>query len=148
VTARDDAYRIALEFNVLADSVPAEMSKLVTYWANMGLARVKKNANSANHRPGLPHIGSYTGEGPNRATGNYTRTMNIEYSHGGGGSYDRTAVIGTNAVQARRLEFGFVGVDSLGRHYDVSPLPHWGPMADWLEPRFYEACELLVARIA
>jgi trans-2-enoyl-CoA reductase len=37
------------------------------------------------------------------------------------------AVVGTTAPQARRLEFGFVGADSLGRVYNDAPLPHFEP---------------------
>lgn len=42
--------------------------------------------------------------------------------------------VGTNAPQARRLEFGFVGVDSLGRHYNQPPFPHLGPAVDAFAP--------------
>lgn len=35
--------------------------------------------------------------------------------------------VGTSAPQGRRLEFGFVGADRLGRHYNQPPFPHLGP---------------------
>ena len=38
-----------------------------------------------------------------------------------------TASIGTNAPQALRLEFGFVGPDALGRNYNQPPYPYMGP---------------------
>ncbi|MGW6021267.1 HK97 gp10 family phage protein [Streptomyces sp. NPDC055214] len=41
---------------------------------------------------------------------------------------------GTNAPQGRRLEFGFVGVDSLGRHYNQPPFPHLGPAVNAFGP--------------
>jgi hypothetical protein len=37
-----------------------------------------------------------------------------------------------------RLEFGFVGVDSLGRHYNQPPYPSWRPAADIVVPHFNE----------
>jgi hypothetical protein len=37
------------------------------------------------------------------------------------------AIVGTDAPQAMRLEFGFVGVDAIGRHYSQPPFPHWRP---------------------
>jgi len=36
-------------------------------------------------------------------------------------------VVGTNAPQARRLEYGFVGADSLGRNYSQAAQPHVEP---------------------
>ncbi|MFF3272774.1 hypothetical protein ACFYWU_17880 [Streptomyces chrestomyceticus] len=44
------------------------------------------------------------------------------------------AEVGTSAPQGRRLEFGFVGVDSLGRHYAQPPFPHLGPAVDQAGP--------------
>ncbi|MGX1909350.1 HK97 gp10 family phage protein [Streptomyces phaeochromogenes] len=42
--------------------------------------------------------------------------------------------VGTNAPQGRRLEFGFVGVDSLGRRYNQPPFPHLGPAVNAFGP--------------
>ena len=36
-------------------------------------------------------------------------------------------IIGSNAPQAARLEFGFFGYDSLGRFYQQPPYPSFGP---------------------
>lgn len=44
------------------------------------------------------------------------------------------AEVGTDAPQGRRLEFGFVGVDSLGRHYNQPPFPHLGPAVNVFGP--------------
>lgn len=35
----------------------------------------------------------------------------------------------SSAPQSARLEFGFIGTDSLGRYYSQSPLPHVRPAA-------------------
>ncbi|WP_406262780.1 HK97 gp10 family phage protein [Streptomyces chartreusis] len=47
--------------------------------------------------------------------------------------------VGTAAQQARRLEFGFVGVDSLGRHYNQPPFPHLGPAVGQAGPALVRA---------
>ncbi|KOU06467.1 hypothetical protein ADK86_05990 [Streptomyces sp. NRRL F-5755] len=39
------------------------------------------------------------------------------------------AEVGTSAAQARRLESGFVGADSLGRHYAQPPFPTWARLS-------------------
>lgn len=81
----------------------------------IGLSRVKL---AAAGRPG-----------PRRVTGDYTRTMNAQVSRGANGV---EGTIGTNAVQAMRLEFGFVGEDSLGRSYRQPPFPHWRPTFEFM----------------
>ena len=37
---------------------------------------------------------------------------------------------------SNRLEYGFVGVDSLGRHYAQPPHPHFRPAADTVGPQY------------
>lgn len=49
------------------------------------------------------------------------------------------AEVGTDLVYGWRLEAGFVGADSLGRHYNQAPRPHWGPAADEVAPWFEHA---------
>ncbi|WP_172673788.1 hypothetical protein [Methanogenium cariaci] len=38
--------------------------------------------------------------------------------------------VGTNAPQGKRLEFGFVGRDVLGRYYNQEAQPHLRPAVD------------------
>lgn len=38
--------------------------------------------------------------------------------------------VGSPMPQTRRLEFGFVGPDKLGRAYNQAPRPHWRPTFD------------------
>ena len=77
----------------------------------------KKNADSAPNPPMRvtgrsgrqyykyhPHIGSRTGEGPNRGTGNLLTSMTFSSSRQGFGSY--VAQVGAGAVYARALELG------------------------------------------
>lgn len=84
--------------------------------------------------------------GPNTPTGDYRGSWRVEEVADG----DPTAVsrsAGTDRAQANRLEYGFVGTDSLGRTYDQAPLPHHGPAVDVIEPLF-EAAMAKVAEMA
>ncbi|MFF4409800.1 hypothetical protein [Streptomyces sp. NPDC001404] len=62
--------------------------------------------------------------GPNVITGAYRASWQVEVHPTGTGA---TAVVGTFAPQARRLELGFVGADALGRIYAQPPFPHVAP---------------------
>lgn len=53
--------------------------------------------------------------------GDYTRAWAVERT----GDHER--LVFNPKPQARRLELGFTGVDSLGRHYDQRARPHLGP---------------------
>lgn len=44
---------------------------------------------------------------------------------------------------ARRLEKGFVGVDSAGREYHQAPRPHWQPAIDVTGPEYAAALTLI-----
>lgn len=74
--------------------------------------------------------------GPNAPTGDYRRSWTHEVTAAG------TTVIGTvgtNKPQSRRLEYGFVGEDSLGRHYNQRPYPHVGPAVEEIRSLFLAA---------
>jgi len=61
-------------------------------------------------------------------TGTYRRSFEMETVEK---SSERCRVeVGTDAPQARRLEYGFVGADKLGRVYDQAPRPHIRPALD------------------
>lgn len=62
--------------------------------------------------------------GPRVITGRYRASWQSEV-HAAGPMF--VAQVGSNAPQARRLEYGFVGTDSLGRRYAQPPFPHVGP---------------------
>lgn len=74
--------------------------------------------------------------GPNVITGNYRGSWNSRTAVDGGTIRGQ---VGTNAPQGRRLEYGFVGADALGRVYNQPPYPHAGPAFQEREPRFREA---------
>ncbi len=82
--------------------------------------------------------------GPNAPTGDYRRSWGTGYIDGPG---VYSGVVGTNAVQGRRLELGFVGTDSLGRDYDQPPYPHAGPAVQEIEPGFVADLRAIVEAI-
>ena len=61
---------------------------------------------------------------PNVITGDYQGSWSHNATQAG---EIVEAVVGTNKPQARRLEFGFVGPDRLGRVYHQAPRPHVAP---------------------
>lgn len=65
--------------------------------------------------------------GPNIITGRYHASWRVVAQRIAGGAQ---VTVGTEAPQGPRLEFGFVGTDSLGRTYDQPPFPHVGPAVD------------------
>ena len=79
--------------------------------------------------------------GPNIVTGDYRRSISLQV---GGTVTQPWVAVGTNAPQGRRLEFGFVGTDSLGRVYDQPPYPHFGPAVDEIVPGLMKDMERLV----
>lgn len=99
------------------------LSKVVRHHGRLAQTRVKARASG---RPG-----------PNAPTGDYRRSIDYRMVSSAGGIF--VAAVGTNSPQGRRLEFGFTGVDSLGRYYDQPPYPHFGPALDETEPGFVEA---------
>lgn len=54
------------------------------------------------------------------------------------------AIIGPTSPQGRRLELGFVGVDSAGRHYHQPPFPYLQPAMDKYAEQFIKEMESLV----
>lgn len=100
--------------------------KLTKHYGTILLARTKAYASG---RPG-----------PNVITGAYRNSIRIRYETdmATGASM---AVVGSDAPQAARLEFGFKGVDSLGRHYNQPPFPHYGRALDDMERLYPPAVE-------
>lgn len=81
--------------------------------------------------------------GPRAVTGDYRRSWTHEFK---GGAASSTSTVGTSAPQGRRLEFGFYGVDSLGRHYNQPPFPHARPAFDETAPEFEAAVADMVGK--
>ncbi|GAA0695072.1 hypothetical protein GCM10010193_57240 [Kitasatospora atroaurantiaca] len=74
--------------------------------------------------------------GPNAPTGDYRRSWTNDVRVTAAGV---EAVVGTNKPQARRLEYGFVGPDILGRIYHQPPYPHVGPAVERITSLFVAA---------
>ncbi len=102
----------------------ALLRRVVQVHGGLLLTEVRRNASG---RPG-----------PNAPTGNYRRSWSVGYT---GGGAETAAVVGTNAPQARRLEYGYHGTDALGRTYHQPPYPHAGPALDAIRPKFVAAAQ-------
>ena len=100
----------------------AKATKMTFHYGAMMQARVKANASG---RPG-----------PNIVFGDYRRSIALITRVRGVWA---EAIVGTNRPQGRRLEYGFVGADSLGRVYNQKPYPHWEPAQRAVEPLFRKA---------
>lgn len=101
---------VARELLAMGTTFGAKEAAIVTKFGQLYLTRVKARAS------GPP--------GPRVITGDYRRSINLEIGRTAGGT---VAIVGTNAPQGRRLELGFVGTDSLGRHFSQRPRPHFEP---------------------
>lgn len=75
----------------------------------------------------------YSADGVRAITGDYRRSWNLRMEVT---PVTVSASVGTNRPQARRLEYGFSGVDSLGRRYHQPPYPHARPALMEIEPLF------------
>lgn len=120
-----NAPEIAKRITMRSAETRARVIKVVRKHTLLALAKVKANAN-------LPKDGP---PGPRNITGDYNRSWNATFQ--GNGTVSR-GIIGTNKAQGRRLEYGFTGTDSLGRHYAQPPYPHLGPAVKDQEPLFIE----------
>lgn len=110
--------------------LPAEIRAATKHWAGVLEARIKAGASG---RPG-----------PRTITGHYRRSWNTTFA---GAGLSAAAEVGTNAPQGRRLEFGFTGVDSLGRHYSQPAFPHVRPAIPVVEAGFIATLESLAGDV-
>ena len=113
-----------------ATRIGTTIARGVDHVGTLGQACIRGNASG---RPG-----------PNVITGAYrnswqARTRRIPYG--------AICTLGTDAPQGRRLEFGFVGTDSLGRHYAQPPFPHVQPALPFIEQTLMAQMRLAVAEI-
>ncbi|MFD4397204.1 HK97 gp10 family phage protein [Kitasatospora sp. NPDC058478] len=111
MTTFEDAGQLAAALDQAAERIGPAMTRLVRHQATLLRQQIRANASG---RPG-----------PNVITGAYRNSWTVEVTAGTGGLAEAT--VGTNAPQGRRLEFGFVGSDALGRHYNQPPFPHVAP---------------------
>jgi len=71
--------------------------------------------------------------GPRQVTGEYADSWEVFTD----GPYRAGAR--TDAPQAERLEYGYVGVDAEGRHYNQAAYPHIWPAVDEVSPQYKKA---------
>lgn len=121
---------VARALSVGAKTVDQKTMSLVRHYGALLRTRVMAKASG---RPG-----------PRTITGDYRRSWRNRFSGGGGGYKSET---GTNEPQARRLEFGFNGMDSLGRVYNQPPFPHARPAFSEIAPEFTEGGRQLMRRL-
>lgn len=125
------APQVAAELSVIASALPAWVHSVT------GRFTATLQRQVVAHASGRP--------GPNAVTGDYRRSINRQTTHTPTGSEGR---VGTNKPQGRRLEFGFVGSDALGRSYDQPAYPHFGPALDEVAPAFEAAIALIPGAVA
>lgn len=70
----------------------------------------------------------------------YDRTIELRMT---GKRYNPAAIVTSTAPQAHRLEFGFVGVDALGRSYHQPPRPHFRPALAKYAGQYRQSIEAL-----
>lgn len=83
------------------------------------------------HRSVIQHASGHPG--PEVRSGRYLST--IQLSHDSNGVVARSEVF-TDAPFGARLEYGFSGEDSNGKHQFSPPYPHFRPALEEIEPRF------------
>lgn len=123
VTIKTKGYKGLMKwFRRAVGDTPTKANAVTQRMAVDLVAEVQKNAS------GPP--------GPNVVTGAYRSSIRIMEEEFEGNN--TTIYVGTDAPQALRLEYGFVGVDALGRHYAQSPRPHWQPAVETIAKKFEE----------
>lgn len=135
----------ALASHLLESSFTVQR-RLISTTAKFGgllLTQIMRNVTTGHHPPGRPHIPG-TGPGPNVATGDYRRSwsMRMEVT-----ARSAMAIVGTNAPQGPRLEYGFTGVDAAGRAYDQPPYPHAEPARDKVGVAYTTALASMLADV-
>jgi hypothetical protein len=122
---------LADRFDHAAMKIGPTIQKGVKHTVTLGAARIR------GHASGRP--------GPNVISGDYrdswqpTTVRRLPYG--------AACVFGTNQPQGRRLEFGFVGDDSLGRVYDQKPFPHVQPSMPFIEQTLMGSMRLAVSEV-
>lgn len=113
-----------------AHRIGPAIARGIEHTGTLGQARIRGNASG---RPG-----------PNVITGAY---RNSWQAHTHRIPHGAMCTLGTDAPQGRRLEFGFVGIDSLGRHYAQPPFPHVQPALPFIEAMLMAQMRFAVAEV-
>ncbi len=122
---------LADKFDRSAARIGPAIARGVKHTATLGQARIRGNASG---RPG-----------PNVITGDYRSSWQATPPRRL--PYGAMCTLGTDEPQGRRLEFGFVGIDSLGRHYNQPPFPHVQPALPFIEDTLRASMRGAVAEV-
>lgn len=76
--------------------------------------------------------------GPRRITSGYWNSIKMVENTSGFISHTFTTSVISEHPAGPRLEKGYVGVDSLGRHYNQPPFPHWAPAIAKVGPEWLQ----------
>ena len=117
-----DPIALAAALARMGPAARARTRTITRHHAMLMRVRIQRNASG---RPG-----------PRVITGQYRASWDVRMSTEGG---QIKAQVFSDASQAGRLEYGFVGVDSLGRHYRQPPYPHVEPAFRQTQPAFLQA---------
>jgi hypothetical protein len=121
---------LADKFEHAAARIGPAIARGVEHAGTLGQARIRGNASG---RPG-----------PNVITGTY---RNSWQTHTRRLPYGAMCTLATDAPQGRRLEFGFTGTDSLGRHYNQPPFPHVQPAVPFIEATLMASMRVAVSEV-
>jgi hypothetical protein len=119
VVMKVKTYAVVADFHQAAAILPAAVAAKESHYRLLLRTRIQE------HAQGRP--------GPEQVTGEYVASIGI-----------RGPAVGTDDPQGRRLEFGYHGPDSSGRHFHQPPRPHFGPAVDEVRPLFFAALGRLV----
>lgn len=149
MAVRVDARATIVDLRGAGDGANVVVRQAVREAGAQLLSQIRRNASTGYHsrrRQRFPGHIPGTGPGPNVVTGDYRRSWRLTV--GQTGPRTHWARVETDADQAYRLEYGFVGVDAKGRTYRQPPYPHVGPAIDVVEPAFHARLEGIVSAIA
>ena len=126
-----DALRVSANLAGVGATAAIRIGMVTRHWGMLLQTKVKAYASKP--RTGPP--------GPRIQTGDYVRSISLNMARDGDGI---SAVVGTNKPQGRRLEFGFVGLDAIGRNYNQPPYPHFRPALLEVQAPFLAALAAVV----
>lgn len=121
---------LADRLEALPRKIGPAVARAVQHTGTLGVARIRGNASG---RPG-----------PNVITGAYRNSWQTNARRL---PYGAICTLGTDAPQGRRLEFGFVGADSLGRVYNQPPFPHVQPALPFIQDTLMASMRIAVAEV-
>lgn len=131
MTESSNAVQVAVDLVKLGAEVAGKVHLVTIAHGALLQTAVKRHAHEPRTTP-RPGPG-----GPRLLTGAYNRSIGRRTTWTAGGG--TVSEVGTNAPQGARLEHGFYGVDSRGRHYSQKAYEHFAPALTEVGPLFEAA---------